>query len=349
MSIKVAPFGVLPTGQEVHVISLIRGEALVKVLDYGAHLHSVIVPDSQGKYGDVCLGFDDLSLYQQPRNGCVGATIGRFANRIGGARFSLNGHEYRLYANDGANTLHGGKDGFDKKLWNYQTEEMQGADRVTMSYISRDGEEGFPGTLRVQVTFQFDDMGRLTIGYTAEGDADTPVNMTNHAYFNLACGGDALGHLIKIDADTITETHEDLIPTGTLAPVTGTLYDLRDVRRIGDILDRQQEHPAMASAKGFDVNYVLNGTGFRPCAWVREPVSGREMTVFTDQPGVQLYSGQGLNIMGKNGVMYGAYDGIALETQHFPDSVNQPGFPDTILKAGDVYRTKTVYQFGVYR
>lgn len=349
MSIKVAPFGVLPTGQEVHLISLIRGEAMVKVLDFGAHLHSVLVPDNMGRYGDVCLGFDDLSSYQKHGNGCVGATIGRFANRIGDARFALNGREYRLHANDGRNTLHGGKDGFDKKLWNFQTEEMQGADRVTLSYISRDGEEGFPGTLRVQVSFQFDDQGRLSIGYTAEGDADTPVNMTSHAYFNLACDGDATGHLIKIDADTIVETREDLIPTGRLAPVANTLYDLRDVRRIGDIVTRRHKNAAMDSAKGFDVNYVLNGTGFRPCAWVREPVSGREMTVFTDQPGVQFYSGQGLNIQGKYGIHYGPYAGIALETQHFPDSVNQPAFPDTILKAGDVYRSKTVYQFGIYR
>ena len=349
MSIKVAPFGVLPTGQDVHVISLVRGEAVVKVLDFGAHLHSVIVPDGQGRYGDVCLGFDDLASYQRHGNGSVGATVGRFANRIGDARFTLNGREYRLFANNGANTLHGGKDGFDKKLWNFQTEEMQGADRVTLSYISRDGEEGFPGTLRTQVTFQFDDQGRLTIGYTAEGDADTPVNLTNHAYFNLACGDDATGHWIKIDADTIVETREDLIPTGRLTPVSNTLYDLRDVRRVGDIISRRHEDAAMDAAIGFDVNYVLNGTGFRPCAWVREPVSGREMTVFTDQPGVQFYSGQGLDILGKGGVHYGPYAGIALETQHFPDSVNQPTFPDTILKAGDVYRTKTVYQFGVYR
>lgn len=349
MSIRVAPFGVLPTGQETHVISLIRGNMLAQVLDYGAHLHSVVVPDRLGRYGDVCLGYDSLDSYMMHGNGCIGATIGRFANRIGGARFMLNGQEYRLHANEGVNTLHGGKDGFDKKLWAYQTEEMQGADRVTLSYLSRDGEEGFPGTLRTQVTFQFDDQARLSIGYTAEADADTPVNLTNHAYFNLACQGDAAGHLIKIDADAIVETRDDLIPTGRLLPVAGTLYDLRDVRRIGEVLDRRHENEAMDKANGFDVSYVLNGTGLRPCAWVREPESGREMTVFTDQPGLQFYSGQGLHLTGKRGVPYRAYMGIALETQHYPDSVNQPSFPDTVLRAGDVYRTKTIYQFGIYR
>ncbi len=349
MSIKVAPFGALPNGQAVHIISLIRGDAYVKVLDFGAHLHSVVVPDRHGKYQDVCLGFDELSNYIKHGNGSVGATVGRVANRIGGACFTLNGREYRLYANNNGNTLHGGKDGFDKKLWSFQTEEMQGADRVTLSYISRDGEEGFPGTLRTQVSYQFDDMGRLTIGYTAESDADTPVNLTNHAYFNLAGSGDALGHLIKMDADAVVETDSALIPTGRIVPVRGTLYDLRDIRCIGDLIARRHENAAMESAGGFDINYVLNGTGFRPCAWVREPVSGREMTVFTDQPGLQFYSGQGLNIMGKGGVKYGPYTGIALETQHYPDSVNQPTFPNTILKAGDVYRTKTVYQFGLYK
>lgn len=349
MSIVVSPFGRSPSGMPVHKITMTRQQISVSLVDFGAHLASVICPDRTGKLGDVCLGFDNLTGYATHGHSYIGATVGRYANRIGGAAFTLNQKEYRLFANDGENTLHGGKEGFDKKLWTHQAEKMPSFDRVTMSYISRDGEEGFPGTLRVQVTFQLDDAARLTIAYTAESDLDTVVNLTNHAYFNLACKGDVLGHLIKIDADSVVETEDDLIPTGVLMPVGGTVYDLREVQRIGDVIVRKQEHPMFSATDGFDSCYVLNGNGMRACAWVREPVSGRELTVYTDQPGLQFYSGQGLDCQGKGGVHYGAYAGLALETQHYPDSINQPAFPSTALKAGDVYRTKTIYQFGLYR
>ena len=345
MSVTVSEFGHLPSGEAVlrYTITNAHG-ASASILNYGATLQSLFVPNRKGEHVDVVLGYDTIEDYQKNFM-FLGATIGRVANRIKDARFTLNGVEYKLAANNGNACLHGGVVGFDKKIWQAQID----GDSVFFSLTSPDGEEGFPGTLRTQVSYQFDDMGRLTIGYTAESDADTPVNLTNHAYFNLAGSGDALGHLIKMDADAVVETDSALIPTGRIVPVRGTLYDLRDIRCIGDLIARRHENAAMESAGGFDINYVLNGTGFRPCAWVREPVSGREMTVFTDQPGLQFYSGQGLDIMGKGGVKYGPYTGIALETQHYPDSVNQPTFPNTILKAGDVYRTKTVYQFGLYK
>lgn len=349
MSIAITPFGKNNEGRQVDKITLTNAKgSSASFINYGAHIVSIIVPDKEGIFADVCLGYDSVEDYGRPRNGHIGSTVGRYANRIGGAKFELNGIEYHLPANDGKNCLHGGMDGFRRKLWSYDVKEASECDSVTMTYVSPDGEEGFPGTLTTTVTFTFDGNNRLGIRFEAVSDADTVINFTNHAYFNLAGEGDTLAHLLKIEADEITEVDEELIPTGWFAQIKETPYDLRSFKSHRDCLKERRNHPAFDRADGFDVNYVINGEGFRLAATVREPNSRREMTVETDQPGIQLYSGQGLKATGKGGAAYGPYAGIALETQHHPDSVNQPAFESTVLRKGETFCSETVYAFGVY-
>ncbi len=348
MSITKRPFGVDIIGRPMTLYTLTnkRG-ASVSVLDYGAHLVSVIVPDKAGNMADVCLGFDDLATYEGTGNSYIGASIGRFGNRIGKAKFTLNGVEYTLFPNDGKNTLHGGREGFDKKWWKADTLESENEDAVVLTYIAHDGEEGYPGKLHVQITYAFDEDCKLSIRYLAQSDKDTVINLTNHSYFNLAGSGDVLSHTLQIFADTVTDVDDELIPNGKLLPVAGTPLDVNQPLMLSDALKRRKEAPLIDAVDGYDVNYVLNGTGYHECAVLRHAASGRVMRVYTEEPGIQVYSGQGLNIAGKNGVHYGAYAGIALETQHFPDSPNQPHFPTTTLKAGDTYQTQTAYAFGV--
>ena len=330
-------------GNRLDFITIKDGSGLVAVLsNYGAHLVSLLVPAGEGKQVDVCLGYDDIAGYKANR-GYLGATVGRYCNRIGGAAFQLNGKTYSLFANDGENTLHGGKDGFDKKTWAYELAEDGKA--VTFSYLSPDGEEGFPGNLKVRVRYSFTRDQGLKIDYWAQCDQDTVINLTNHAYFNLAGKGDVKGHSLKVNADSVTATTPDLIPTGEMMPVAGTPYDLRMARLLGDALGDRGRNAMFDRARGYDINYVLNGEGLREAAVLAHLASGLAMRVLTDQPGIQVYSGQGLRYQGKGGVAYGAYSGIALETQHLPDSVNHPHFPDTTLKAGDVFKSTTIYQF----
>lgn len=349
MSIRIEPFGTAQSGRAASLITMTNASgASVSLTDFGASIVSVMVADAAGKLADVCLGFGDLSGYEAPQNSYLGATIGRYANRIGRAAFTLDGKEYALFANNGAHSLHGGREGFDKKIWAFQPRQGLGCDEVIFSYTAADGEEGYPGDLRVQVQICFDDAHCLTIRYQAQGDQNTVINLTNHAYFNLAGKGDVLGHFLRVDAASVVEVAPDLIPTGHLMPVDGTPYDLRTYQNIGGIIARKTENAMMQQAGGFDIGYALNGGGLRACAWLRDPSSGREMTVSTDQPGIQVYSGQGLKLAGKGGAAYGAFAGIALETQHHPDSVHHANFPSTVLKAGEIYQTTTAYCFGTY-
>lgn len=341
MSISIQPFGKTAQGEPVDRITITnaRGES-ISVISYGAHLQSVKVLDSEGKLGEVCLGLDTVAQYEARNNGHMGGTIGRYANRIAGAQFELHGETYKLFANNGPNTLHGGKDGFDKRLWRY---ELDGAS-LLMRRLSPHMEEGFPGALEVAVRFRFDDQATLTIDYEAVSDQDTQVNLTNHAYFNLGPGPDVRNHLLQIHADHVIAADEALIPTGEFAPVKGTPYDVNQPVLIGEALKRE-DNAMFSAAKGFDIGYVCRGEGLREIAVLSSPESGRRMQVLTDLPGVQCYSGQGMDCRRNEQLHYGAYSGLALETQYHPDTLHHPAFGDTLLKAGQVFKTTTVYAF----
>lgn len=330
-------------GNRLDFITIGQKDGMHAVLsNYGAHLVSLFVPGKDGKQVDVCLGYDDIASYQNNR-GYLGATVGRYCNRIGGAAFPLNGNQYPLFPNDGANTLHGGKEGFDKKTWTY--EAAQDGRSVAFSYLSPDGEEGFPGNLTVKVTYTISDENALRIDYEAQSDQDTVINLTNHAYFNLAGKGDVKGHSLQVNAFTVTATTPDLIPTGELMAVIGSPYDLRKPRLIGEALGEQGMNEMFDHAKGYDINFVLDGTGLREAAVLSHLASSLTMRVITDQPGIQVYSGQGLRYTGKRDAEYGAYAGIALETQHLPDSVHHENFPNTVLRAGEQFKSTTIYAF----
>lgn len=347
MSITQTPFGQDAAGHPITLFTMTNARgASASVINYGAHLQSVRVPDRNGTLCDVALGFDTIDGYMKP-HGYMGATIGRCGNRISGGRFQINGETYTLYQNDGKNTLHGGREGFDAKWWSASAAEGAREDAVAMTYIAHDGEEGFPGKLHVQVTYGWDDNCNLSIRYLAQSDKDTVVNLTNHSYFNLSGHGDMLAHTLQVSADHVTHCDDALIPDGTLLPVKDTLLDLNTPQVIGDIVRRRAENHLLDNAGGFDVNYVPRGEGMRQVAVLYDAQSGRRMRVSTVEPGIQVYTGQGLNCDGRNGAHYGAYAGVALETQHHPDSVNIPAFPSVILKKGDTYQTATIYAFDV--
>ena len=341
MSITIIPFGQAPQGERADLITITnaRGES-ASFTNFGAHLVSIKVLDKSGNLGEVCLGQDDASQYARSDIGYMGGTIGRYGNRIAGAKFELNGETYQLFANNGPNTLHGGQFGFNQKLWDYELSDNS----ILMYYTSPNMEEGFPGELKVQIRFRFDEESQVSIEYEAKSDQDTQVNLTNHAYFNLGNGEDILNHTLQITADAFVEVDEELIPTGELAPVDGTVYDLRQPVMLSKAMKRQDDDMFVA-ANGFDVGFVLNGHGLREAAVLQAEDTGRSMKVLTDQPGIQCYSGQGLNCSGHGGMMYGSYDGIALETQAHPDTLHHPDFGSTLLKAGDLYKTTTVYAF----
>lgn len=311
------------------------------ITNFGASLVSLSVPDKSGLMADVCLGFDQLQDYMT-RSGHLGSTVGRYANRIAGASFVLNGKVYNLEANNGRNTLHGGRIGFSKRFWEYQN---PGVNQAIFTYVSPHMEEGFPGTMTVTVRYLLSDEGGLSIEYKATSDQDTIINLTNHTYFNLSGQGTIHGQILQVNADKFLEAGIDLIPTGKLLNVCGTPYDLRTSRCLGDMLTMTGTHAMFDNAKGYDVAYVIKGSGEREAAILFDPVSRRRMRVITDQPGMQLYSGQGLNVIGKNDIHYQPYSGIALETQHHPNSVNMPDMPSTILCQGSTFRSKTTYLF----
>jgi len=313
------------------------------ILNYGGTITKLIVPDRNGKLGDVVLGFESFSGYMQKKDPYMGALVGRYANRIGNAKFTMDGKTYKLAPNNFGNSLHGGNVGFDKVIWNI---EKIGDSSLKLSYQSKDGEEGYPGNLNVQVIYTLEADNALRIDYTATTDQATPVNLTNHSYFNLSAGKDStvLDHVLKLDADKYTPVNDQLIPTGQIANVKGTPLDFTTPKAIGKDI---------GSVKGgFDHNWILNkkGNDIQEAATVYDPGSGRYMEVLTTQPGIQFYSGNFLNgdlQVTKEGQIYIPHSGLCLETQHYPDSPNEPSFPSTILKPGETYRQTTVYKFSV--
>jgi aldose 1-epimerase len=343
-----APFGALPDGTPVEIFTLTNGHGVdVRAMTYGGIIVSLRVPDRQGRLDDVVLGYADAASYARNNGPYMGAIIGRYGNRIAKGQFALDGTTYRLAANNGPNHLHGGVKGFDKVLW--RGEPLAGG--VAFTYTSRDGEEGYPGALSVRVTYTLTEQVELSIAYEATTDKPTIVNLTQHTYFNLAGQGarDVLDHRLRIDAARYTPVDATLIPTGELAPVAGTPFDFLQPAAIGQRIG--EDHPQIAAGLGYDHNFVLDrsGDGLQHAARVTEPSTGRVLDIATTEPGVQFYSGNFLDgtITGKEGRIYNKRTGFCLETQHYPDSPNQPAFPSTTLRPGASYRSRTVWTFGV--
>ena len=337
-------------GKPVAIYTLKNSKGIeARITEYGATLVSLKIPDRSGSFADVVLGFDTLDGYlQTPPPPYFGATVGRYANRIGKARFTLNGKAYTLDKNNGENSLHGGVRGFDKVVWAAEVQEGD-ANGVKFSYLSKDGEGGYPGNLNVDVIYTLDENNELKIDYHATTDQDTVINLTNHSYFNLAGhnGGDILGHLVMINADRFTPIDSGLIPTGELSKVEGTPFDFRQAKAVGERINATNEQ--IKFGKGYDHNWVINnsGSGLALAARVTEPISGRVVETLTTEPGIQFYTGNFLDgsMKGKGGVAYQYRHGLTLETQHFPDSPNHPEFPTTTLKKGDAFRSTTVFRF----
>ena len=344
------PFGTAPGGGAAELFTLRRGTLAVAVTNWGGHVVSIRVPDREGKVADVALAYSDAAGYfADPA--FFGALVGRYANRIAGGEFSLGGKDFHLARNNGPNALHGGPGGFHKRLWTARVVTGQDGDALELTYVSPDGEEGYPGTLTAVVVYSLTADGGLRIEYSATTDRETIVNLTNHTYFNLAgeSSGDVLGHEIEIEADAFTPVDATLIPTGEIRPVAGTPFDFRQPVAIGARIDAPD--PQLEAAGGYDHNFVLRGPSgeLRLAARVHEPKSGRVLEVLTTQPGIQFYSGNFLDgtIQGPSGRRYARRSGFCLETQHFPDSPHRPGFPSVVLKPGERYRQTTVYRFDV--
>lgn len=309
---------------------------IVKIMNYGGTVTDIITPDKNGKMGNVILGYDSLAGFLQTNNPYFGCLVGRYANRIANAKFSLEGKEYSLAANNGSNTLHGGSKGFDKVIW---TVKESNSSSLKLSYLSKDGEEGYPGNLSVEVIYALSDNNELKIEYSATSDKPTPVNLTNHCYFNLSAGTDStiLDHELLLNAAKFTPVNDQLIPTGKIEDVKGTAMDFTVVKKIGKDI--------AAVSGGYDHNWILNGVN---AATLYHAGSGRLMEVTTTEPGIQFYSGNFLDGSLKNtrgGAKYVKHAGLCLETQHFPDSPNQPNFPSTILEPGKSYYQQTNYKF----
>jgi len=341
-------FGKMPDGTDVPIYTLKSSQLEVRVTAYGAHLVSVKAPDRNGKMADVILGYDSLAEYLKAPNPYIGAIVGRYGNRIAHGKFSIDGKSYQIPVNDGANALHGGPKGFDKCLW--QSHEVP--DGVELTLLSPDGDQGFPGNLKLTVRYTLHGE-TLRIDYTATTDKATVVNVTNHTYFNLSGDEKAniLGDLIQIDADRYTPVDAGLIPTGELAPVAGTPLDFRKPEVIGARINADNEQ--LKRGRGYDFNWVLNGKPgtMHLAAIVTDPESGRKLTVETTEPGVQFYSGNFLDgsFIGRHGIAYAKNWGLCLETQHFPDSPNHPDFPSTIVRPGETMHSTTSFTFSVVK
>ena len=341
-----APFGKLPDGQAVEMFTLKNVNGVeVRAITYGGIITSLKTPDRAGAFGDIVLGFDTLEGYLG-YHPYFGGIIGRYANRIALGRFTIDGIAHKLAMNNGPNHLHGGEKGFDKHVWQA---EVIGGNSVRFSRVSPGGEEGYPGTLQVAVSYSLTNYNELIVEYQATTDLPTHVNLTQHSYFNLAGAGDVLGHELTIDANRYTPVDASTIPTGVLAPVAGTPFDFRKPALIGARIEAK--HPQIAHGRGYDHNYVLNreGNTLEFAARVTEPVSGRVLEVATTEPGMQLYTGNFLDgsIKGKGGAAYGRHAGFCLETQHYPDTPNKPDFPSTLLRPGSTYSSRTVFKFDV--
>lgn len=341
MGVTKEPFGQTEDGQAVDAFILENSKGVkARIINYGATIVSIKTPDRSGNMTDVALGFDDMAGYQSSGNPYFGACCGRVANRIAGGKFSIDGVEYQVAQNQAPNALHGGVIGFDKKMWNA---EIAG-DSVRMSLVSPDGDEGYPGTLAAEIVYSLNDEGELRIDYTATTDRKTIINLTNHSYFNLAGGGSVHGHVIRINAGRYTATDDDSIPTGELRAVAGTEMDLLIPTPIGKNIDAVQ-------GLGYDHNYCINQTAegeLTLAAVVTEPECGRSLECWTTEPGVQFYTGNYLDgVEGKGGAVYNKQEGFCLETQHWPDSVNQPEFPSIELAPGETYTQTCIYKFGV--
>ena len=349
--IKKESFGKTKDGQAVDLYTFSNASGMeVRAMTYGGIILSIKVPDRNGKFDDVTLGFDSLEPYLA-NSTFFGALVGRYGNRIGKARFKLDGKEYKLAVNNGPNALHGGLKGFDKVIWQAESFDKPEGVGVVFRYTSPDGEEGYPGTLQVLVTYTLTDKNELALDYHATTDKATPVNLTNHAYFNLAGPGvrDILDHQMMINADNTTPVDSTLIPTGEIKSVEGTPFDFRKPTAIGARIDANDQQ--IKYGPGYDHNFVLNrkGEGLSLAARVVEPTTGRVMEVSTTEPAVQFYTGNFLDgtLTGKGGHVYKRRYAFCLETQHFPDSPNKPSFPSTIVKPGETYTSKTVYAFSV--
>jgi len=345
MTITQQSFGQTAAGAPVELFILNNAAGLtVKITNYGGIIVSVLAPDRHGQFDDVVLGFDTLAGYLQ-KHPFFGALAGRYANRIANGKFTLDRVEYSLAVNNGPNHLHGGLHGFDKKVW-----QADAADNsLHLTTVSPDGDEGYPGTLTVTTIYTLTADNALRIEYNATTDRPTIINLTNHSYFNLAGSGDILAHELLINADRFTPVNENLIPTGELRPVEDTPFDFTQLTPIGARIEQADEQ--LQRAGGYDHNFVLNAAGDLSVLSARavEPKSGRTLEMYTTQPGVQFYTGNFLDgtLTGKGGRVYGPRTGFCLETQHYPDSPNQPNFPSTVLNPGDTYRQSTIYKFGI--
>lgn len=343
MDIRKEPFGKTADGTAADLYTLTNGSGMtVKITNYGGIVTSIVTLDQDGNPGDVVLGFDRLEDYLE-ESPYFGAIVGRYGNRIAKGKFTLDGQTYTLATNNGPNHLHGGRKGFDKVMWEGEEVRTESGVGLRLTYTSPDGEEGYPGTLTATVTYTLTDENGLRIDYDARTDKNTPVNLTNHSYFNLAAGeaDDALQHELTIHADRYVVVDETQIPTGELREVKGTPMDFTQATRIGDRLGQVEG--------GYDHTFVLNNQeeSLALAASAYEPKSGRYLEVYTTQPGIQFYSGNFLtgSLTGKGDKVYVKHYGFCLETQHFPDSPNQPGFPSTVLEPGQVYYHTTIYKF----
>jgi len=347
-----APFGTTPAGEVVEQIELANAHGLrMSVLSYGGVIRTLHLPDRAGAFVDVALGYDTLDGYLTD-TAYLGALVGRVANRIRAGRMTVEGRPLTLAQNADGNHLHGGMRGFDKAVWRMEPFERDDAAGVVLSHVSPDGDEGYPGTLRVEVTYTLDDGNRLHVDYRATSDAVTPVNLTQHGYFNLhgAGRGDILDHELTLNASRFTPVDDALIPTGELRPVAGTPFDFTTPHRIGARIGQADEQ--LRLGRGYDHNFVIDprdGDDLALAARLTEPHSGRGVDVYTTEPGIQFYSGNFLDgsAVGKGGHPYRYRTGLALETQHFPDAPNHPEFPSILLRPGAEYRTSTIYHFVV--
>jgi len=350
-----ASFGTLANGTRIDAVDLTsRSGIRVRIITLGARIQSLYTPDRNGKLADIVLGFDTPQKYLDDGN-YFGATVGRFANRIGKGRFALDGHSYQLTINDHGNSLHGGSPGFDKRVWKIDSLHSGGSASVLMSYVSPDGEEGYPGTMRVTATYTLTDGGELRIDYRATTDKPTIVNMSGHSYFNLASSAQdfsTMRDLLQINASHYTPVDDTLIPTGAITPVAGTPFDFRKPTAIG-LRIRDGKDTQLLYCHGYDMNFVLDGAAgtLRLAARVEDPRSGRVLEVYTTAPGVQFYSGNFLSgtFAGKGGIVYRQGDAVVLEPQDFPDAPNHANFPSARLDPGATYHNVIVYRFPVRR